>query len=126
MNLTDIPHTLIGGTLVEYKANCGFSLEYGRATITSMGVDGTTFYIRTDNEEAFLEQNISEEVQRMGYAAEVRKRGDVYLISSPMGWCYAVAPKGGEIPTRPNWLEVSDGHFEDALKKHLTGEGRAS
>ena len=113
---------LEGGTLVEYKGNCGFSLEYGRANITAVKVEGEEFSIETDNDESFMTLSLSKEARAIGYTAEVRKRGDFYLIASPMGWCYAVAPLGVIIPPRPGWLEVSDKQFDDTIRRTVCGE----
>ncbi len=110
---------LEGGILVEYKANCGFSLEFGRATITEVALEGEIFHIRTDNEESFMKQNVAEEVRNMGYGADVEKRGAIYLISSPMGWCYVAAPKGVDVPNKPNWLEVPMEEFSNTVERHL-------
>jgi hypothetical protein len=121
MKLQDLPRDLVGGALVEYKNNCGFDLEYGRATITDMGMDGEMFFIKTDRKDAFLTQNVSPMVERMGFTAEVQKQGEIYLIRSSMGWRYALAPKGVEIPQRPHWLAVSDDEFDNSVKKTLMG-----
>src|SRR5262245_8137385 len=112
---------LEGGTLVEYKANTGFSLEYGRATIVSVKQEGDLFSIVTDSEDAFLEQNTAPWVKRMGYGAAVERRGDIYLLSSAMGWSYALAKKGVEISAKPNWLDVSKEEFTDSVEKYLNG-----
>lgn len=122
MKLQDLPRSLIGGTLVEYKDRCGFDLEYGRATITDIGMDREEFYVRTDREDAFLVQNVSPMVEAMGYSAAVQKQGEIYLIQSSMGWCYTLAPKGVEIPARPHWLDVSDDQFTNTVKENLTGQ----
>lgn len=124
MKLQDLPRSLIGGTLVEYKDNCGFDLEYGRATITDMGMDldGKTYFIKTDNEEAHMTQNVSPAVEAMGYTAEAQKQGEIYLLRSSMGWCYTLAPKGVEIPKRPNWLDVSIEEFGNSVREHISGQ----
>lgn len=120
MHLRDlIGKGLEGGTLVEYKDNCGFSLEYGRATIKSVGINGEMFEIQTDNGESHLEQNISPDVERMGYTAHVEKRGDVYLLKSSMGWCYAAAPPGVKIEKRPDYMEVSDERFDNVIRNQI-------
>lgn len=120
MQLEDLVNeNLVGGILVEYKDNTGFGLEYGRANIMLVGIREETFEIRTDNEDAcHLDQNISEDVKRMGYRARVEKRGEIYYISSAMGYCYVAAPKGVEIPGKPNYLDVTDQEFVDEVKRH--------
>jgi hypothetical protein len=122
VKLRDLVHQdLVGGTLVEYKDNCGFDLEFGRATITRVAVEGEMFLIETDNEEAYMTQNISPVVEAMGYRSEVQRQGDVYLIRSSMGWGYALAKKGVDIPKRPHWLEVSDKDYEDTIRRTVVG-----
>jgi hypothetical protein len=109
---------LVGGTLVEYKASTGFGLEFGRGKITEVGMDGTMFFIHTDNKESFLEQNVASDIKAMGYGTEVEKKGPFFLLSSSMGWCYVAAPPGVEVPKKPGWLDVSDEEFADAMKRH--------
>lgn len=113
---------LEGGTLVEYKGNCGFSLEYGRANITAVKVENDYFSIETDNEESYMGLSLSKEATAMGYTAEVRERDGYYMIASPMGWCYIAAPLGVIIPPRPNWLDVSDKEFGDTVRRTLGTE----
>ena len=113
---------LEGGTLVEYKGNTGFSLEYGRAVIVSIVVSDEKFSIETDNPEAYMGLSLSKMARKMGYVANVRRFGPVYLIDSPMGWNYVLAPKGIEIPKRPGWMDVSEEEFLSEVERHLKGD----
>jgi len=112
---------LEGGTLVEYKDNCGFALEYGRATIRSVSIQGDEFAILTDSEDAYLKSRIDPELEQRGIRDYVERRGPYFLIRLWMAWCYVAAPKGVEVPNRPNWLDVTEDEFKETIRKAIGG-----
>jgi hypothetical protein len=83
---------LIGGTLIEYLANCGFSREWRRATITDALINGLKVRIKTDGRPHFNTSNFD------GF--QLVKVGEViYLIAQWPNYSFALAPKGVTIPT---------------------------
>lgn len=87
-----------GGTLVEY-ANA-FSIEFSRGTVTRFSIDGNRLFIATDGKAMFSYPDLSE--------LRIEKRNGAFLIYGDYCSCYALAPKGVEIPKRPTLEELRD------------------
>ena len=80
----------MGGTLVEYKNNCGFDEEWDRTMVTKAVINESGFNIETMG-RGFL--------FTIGFDFwTVRPRHTVFYLSNPLLYCYALAPKGVEVP----------------------------
>lgn len=114
---------LVGGTCVEYKDHCGFDLVFGRGTITKAALEGEMFVVRTDNnDECHMDVNVSPVVEAMGFTSETQKQGDLFLVRSSMGWCYALARRGIPIPERPHWMSVTNEEYAKTIKRVCEGK----
>ena len=83
----------IGGTLVEYEIYGGFGIEWGRGTVLKVNkpTEGSIEF-ETDG-EARMGLNLEE------YSPSVQNKDGVYYIDVPiLSICFALAPKGVEIP----------------------------
>lgn len=89
---------LVGGTLVEYEKGYGFLREFGRAVIKSVGFKdaGRDYFEIETNGEVHLGQSLAYYGD-----TEIELIDDVYLWDSALGWCYALARAGIEIPGAP-------------------------
>lgn len=84
------------GTLVEYKNGFGFSVEWGRAHIRKMKIDGKKLEIETDGEAHLYLSDIN-------HIHRVIREGEVFYLDIPILFGYALAPKGVEIPKKPSY-----------------------
>ena len=92
-----------GGTLVEYQEGFGYDVEYDRGKVEEVRIREGEIHISTDTQAKFGIAN-----QRNMLVLEKRKGVFYFQSAIPMmGWMYAIAPPGVDIPKRPSLEEIS-------------------
>jgi len=95
MRLADLMELDVKGwTLVEYKMGRMMNAELGRARILEVSLQGGMFSIKTDApKSAHLTFNLG-----LCEMPQIYRDGLIFRFQSPMGWWYAIAPPGRDVP----------------------------
>ncbi|GEM_PF-6208561 len=98
-HLRTLIHTnFIDGTLVEYLRGSIIHVEFGRATIQEVIIDDIEFCVKTDG-PVFLELYDLQAIK------SIQEKDRVFYVCIPQLANYALAPKGVEIPSKPDYDE---------------------
>lgn len=85
----------VEGTLVEYQLGMGFEVEFDRSRIVSAEISEDYIDIKTDG-RGCLEWKAG-----LSDGWEVHKKDDVFYMTNPQFYGYALAQRGTDIPQKP-------------------------